>query len=323
MRALVVDRDRPSGVRFVADYRDPVPGAGEVLVRVDLAGICATDLEIARGYLEFRGVPGHEFVGTVVRGSEALKGQRVVAEINCVPPGASARDAEARKHARRRTVLGIAGRDGAFAEYLVVPAENCHVVPNEISDRQAVFVEPLAAACQVVQDHPVTAAMRVAVLGTGRLGLLCAQVLARRGCRLSVLGRNRRTLELARRLGLPAHDVKEIEAESEYDLVVECSGAPDGLRLALGLVRARGTIVLKSTYAGAAGVDLSPIVVNEVVVAGNRCGPFGEALRLLREGRVQVEPMVEGVYPLRRGEEALAAAGRPGALKVLLEPGAG
>lgn len=322
MQALVVDQARPGTIAFVRDYPDPSPGAGEVLVRVDLAGICATDLEIVRGYMGFSGVPGHEFVGTVVRGSDALQGQRVVAEINCVGPGSAARDAEARKHAGDRTVLGIAGRDGAFAEYLVVPTENCHVVPNEISDRQAVFTEPLAAACQVVKDHVVDRDTRVAVLGTGRLGILCGQVLAARGCRLSVIGRNRGTLALCRRMGLPTRDAADIQPSADCDLVVECTGAPDGLRLALQLVRPRGTIVLKSTYAQAADVDLAPVVIHEIVVAGNRCGPFPEALRLLREKGVRVDEMIDGVYPLARGEEAFAAARDPGSVKVLLEPGA-
>ena len=318
----MVDRSRPGMVSLVPDYPDPRPGLGEVLIRVDLAGICSTDLEIVRGYLRYSGVPGHEFIGTVVRGSDALQGQRVVAEINCVGPGSGARDAEARKHARERTVLGIAGRDGAFAEYLVVPVENCHVVPKELSDREAVFTEPLAAACQVVKSHRVGADTRVAVLGTGRLGVLCGQVLAAEGCRLSVIGRNPRTLALCRRLGLPVRDVASVEPSADHDLVVECTGSPEGLRLALELVRPRGTIVLKSTYAGSSDVDLAPIVIHEIVLAGNRCGPFPEALRLLREGRVRVEEMIDGVFPLARGEEAFAAARQPGSLKILLKPGA-
>ena len=322
MRARVVDQAKPGRVALVTDYPDPAPGPDEVLVRVDLAGICSTDLEILRGYMDYSGVLGHEFVGTVVRGSDALKGQRVVAEINCVGPGSAAQDADARKHARDRTVLGIAGRDGAFAEYLVVPAENCHVVPNEISDRQAVFSEPLAAACQVVKDHPVRPDTRVAVLGTGRLGILCGQVLAARGCRLSVIGRNAVTLALCRRIGLPTQDVASLEPNADYDLAVECTGSADGLRLALQLVRPRGTIVLKSTYARAPDVDLSPIVIHEIAVAGNRCGPFPEALRLLCANRVRVDEMVSGVFPLARAAEAFTAAQDPQNLKILFEPGA-
>lgn len=321
MQALVVDQSKPGAVRLVPDYPDPSPGPDELLVRVDLAGICSTDLEIVRGYLNYSGVLGHEFVGGVVRGSEALRGRRVVAEINCVGPGSAARDADERKHARDRTVLGIAGRGGAFAEYLVVPAVNCHVVPNEVSDRQAVFTEPLAAACQVVKDHPVGPDTRAAVLGTGRLGVLCGQVLAARGCRLSVIGRNPRTLGFCRRIGLSAVDVASVEPSADYDMVVECTGSPDGLRLALELVRPRGTIVLKSTYAQRSEVDLAPIVIHEIVVAGNRCGPFPEALRLLRERRVRVDEMIDGVFPLARYQEAFAAARDRRNLKILLEPG--
>jgi threonine dehydrogenase-like Zn-dependent dehydrogenase len=322
VRALVVSQDNAGVVDLVPDYPDPSPGPGEVLIRVDLAGICSTDLEIVRGYMDFAGVLGHEFVGTVVRGSDTLRGERVVAEINCVGPGSAARDAAARKHAIERTTLGIAGRDGAFAEYLVVPAENCHVVPNEVSNSQAIFAEPLAAACQVTEDHGVAADTRVAVLGSGRLGILCAQVLATRGCRLSVIGRNRRTLALCRNIGLPTREVAEVEPQADHDLVVECTGSPEGLRLALGLVRPRGTIVLKSTYAEAAGVDLSPIVVQEITVAGNRCGPFPAALQLLATKRVRVEELIDGAFSLARWKEAFAAAREPGNLKILLEPSA-
>ena len=323
MRAIAINPSRPGRISFVPDHPDPVPAAGEVLVRVDLAGICATDLEILRGYLRFSGIPGHEFVGTVVRGSDVLCGRRVVAEINCVEPGSPARDPDARKHAAPRTVLGISGRPGVFAEYVAVPAENCHVVPSELSDREAVFAEPLAAACQVVRDHPVRPETRAAVLGTGRLGILCGQVLAAAGTRPTMIGRNRRTLEVCRRLGLPTCPVPELSPQRRYDLVVECTGAPAGLPLALKLVRPRGKVILKSTCAQAAELNLSPAVVDEITIAGNRCGPFPEALRLLRERKVRVPELIDAVFPLARGAEAFEAAGRPGALKVLLEPGAG
>jgi threonine dehydrogenase-like Zn-dependent dehydrogenase len=322
MRAILVDRTQPEGIAYAVNHPDPTVGPGEVLVRVDLAGICSTDLEIVRGYMNFQGVLGHEFVGTVVRGSESLKGQRVVAEINCVGPASAARDADARKHAADHTVLGIDRHDGVFAEYAVVPAENCHVVPNEVSNRQAVFVEPLAAACQVVKDHPATAGMRVAVLGTGRLGLLCGQVLAAQDCRLIVIGRSPHTLRIARQLSLPTMTVTDLDVRPAFDMVVECTGSPDGFRLAAGIVRPRGTIVLKSTYAQNATLDLAPIVVNEIVVAGNRCGPFPEALELLRTGRVRVEELISGVYPFARAVAAFAAAREPNNLKILLEPGA-
>jgi len=320
VQALVIDRDAPDGIRFVPDYPQPGPAPGEVLLRVRLAGICATDLQLVRGYMGFAGVPGHEFVGRVETGPPTLQGRRVVAEINCVPPGSPADTLDVRKHAPDRTVLGIQGRDGAFAEFVTVPAENCHVVPDGISDVQAVFVEPLAAACQVVRDCPQRGEDRVAVLGSGRLGILCAQVLALHGPHVDVLGRNPRTLDLCRRLALRAGHVDEVPPGATYDIVVECTGSPEGLRRALRLVRPRGTVVLKSTYAGAERLDLAPAVVNEVRIFGSRCGPFDEALDLLRRGRVQVEPLVTARYPLARGVEAFRAAASPEHIKVLLEP---
>lgn len=318
MRALVLRRAADQvRLEFDADHADPVAGEREVLIRVTRAGICSTDLELARGYMGFTGIPGHEFVGIVERGPAALRGRRVVAEINCASvPGL---DEAARKHEADRTVLGIAGRDGAFAEYVAVPAENCHIVPDGISDEQAVFVEPLAAACQVLVDCPVTRETRVAVLGPGRLGLLCAQVLARQTSRLVVAGRSEASLAAARGLGLAARPVEAL-ARREWDVVVECTGAADGLRTALQCVRPRGVVVLKSTYAAPPTIDLAPIVIDEIRVVGSRCGPFDEALKLLAEQAVQVEPLICARYPLSRGVEAFARAAEPGALKVLLSP---
>ena len=320
MRALVVDRARAGGVRLVADYRDPTPAAGEVLVRVDLAGICSTDLEIVKGYMGFTGVLGHEFVGTVVRGSQVLVGKRVVAEINCVPPGSAANCAAARKHAPDHTVLGIDRRDGVFADYVVVPVENCHVVPTGVNDRQAVFVELLAAACQVLEDCPVTAGMKVAVIGTGRLGMLCGQVLAANGCRPMMIGRNERTMTLCRNLGLPATRIEDVGDDGRWDVVVECSGVAAGLQAAIRLVRPRGAIVLKSTFAFGADVNLAPVVINEIRVIGSRCGPFDAALGLLERGAVRVEELIDAVFLLDKGEEAFVEAAKPGKLKVLIEP---
>jgi threonine dehydrogenase-like Zn-dependent dehydrogenase len=268
----------------------------------------------------FEGIPGHEFVGTVVAGSSALNGRRVVAEINCVCRECDMCRAAMPTHCRRRTVVGILNRNGAFAELLSVPAANCHAVPDEIADQQAVFVEPLAAAVQVVKLHPVRHDTHVAVLGTGRLGLLVAQVLARHKCSLEVIGRNERSLAICTKLGLPAVPIEQVVPEAAHDLVVECTGAPAGLRLAMQLVRPRGTIVLKSTYADPSGIDLAPIVINEVRVVGNRCGPFPDAIALLREHKIAVDGMVSAVYPLERGPEAFAAAADARNIKVLLQP---
>jgi len=311
LQTLVVT-DKPSrAIRVEPSYPDPQPGAEEVKVRVHLAGICATDLEIARGYMQFAGVPGHEFVGTVVVGDAAWVGRRVVAEINCVC---------LTNHCRRRTVLGIAGRDGAFAEYLVVPARNCHEVPDGVTDQQAVFVEPLAAAVHVLDALPPQRA-RVAVLGSGRLGLLVAQVLARQDGRLEVIGRNPRTLAVCSRHAIEARHVDDIVPAGEHDCVVDCTGAPEGLALAMKLCRPCGMIVLKSTCAEPAAIDLAPAVVNELHIVGNRCGSFPPALQLLAEHRIEVDGLVSAVYPLEQGAAALEAAARPDHIKVLLRPG--
>lgn len=321
MQALLIRAGTPPRVEVVDDHPCPLVGTHEVLVRVHLAGICATDVELARGYMAFAGVPGHEFVGTVVQGVAPLVGLRVVADINC-PCGrcATCQRGEGH-HCPTRTVLGIAGRDGAFAEYLGIPAANCHPVPAEVTDQQAVFAEPLAAAAHVCDELPAGRGVRVTVLGSGRLGLLVAQVLAARGCELEVVGRNARTLAFCARRGMRTHDVSAVVAGHDRDAVVDCTGTPEGLRLALGLCRPRGTIVLKSTYAGAAAVDLAPLVVNELRVVGNRCGEIPEALRLLAARHVEVDELVSAVYPLAQGPEALAAAERPENIKVLLRPG--
>ncbi len=320
MQALVVSSEPARAIRFEPQYPEPQPAAGEVKIRVHLAGVCATDLEIARGYMDFAGIPGHEFVGSVVAGDAAWVGRRVVAEINCVCLECDLCRSGLTNHCRRRTVLGIAGRDGAFAEYIVVPARNCHLVPDNITDQQAVFVEPLAAAVHVLDAFPRQSGARVAVLGTGRLGLLVAQVLALQDVRLEVIGRNPRTLALCQRRGLKALHIDDVVPAGEHDCVVDCTGSPDGLALALKLCRPCGTIVLKSTYAEPAAIDLAPAVVNELQVVGSRCGPFPAALQLLAGRRIEVDELVTAVYPLERGAAALEAAARPDGIKVLLRP---
>ncbi len=320
MQAILVDSNSSPPVRFDATYPTPQAGPDEVRIRVHLAGICATDLEIARGYMQFAGVPGHEFVGTVVDDGSPLRGKRVVAEINCVCDACDMCRNGAPNHCRKRTVVGILGRDGAFAQYVNVPASNCYIVPDEVSDQQAVFVEPLAAALQVVAQHPVSLGTRVALIGTGRLGLLVAQVLAQKGCDLLAVGRNAGTLQHCAAYGVRAIHISQAAPCADRDLVVECTGSPEGLRLALQMVRPRGTIVLKSTYATPPDVDLAPIVVNELRVVGNRCGPFPAALEMLREKRVRVDDLVSQVFPLSRAAEAFAAAADSANIKVLLRP---
>ena len=307
---------------FDPRYPDPQPAEGEVLLAVRLAGICSTDLEITRGYMGFSGVLGHEFVGTVARGPRALRGKRVVAEINCVCGKCELCQRGLSNHCRKRTVLGISGRDGVFADLACVPERNLHVLPDSVSDEQAVFIEPLAAAIQVVRQCPIEKRMRVAVVGAGRLGLLVAQVLREAGCQLEVIGRSEHTLNFCDRKGIQATPVTEVVARADRYVVVECSGSPAGFDLATRLVRPRGTLVLKSTYAGSTPLNLAPLVINEITLVGSRCGPMPEAINMLARQQVDVESLVSKVLPLSRGVEAFDLAESRGVIKVLLKVGA-
>lgn len=307
-------------LQFDSSAPAPAGGQGEAIIDVLLAGICATDLEIVCGYMGFRGILGHEFVGRVRKGPSEWIGKRVVGEINCVCGRCDLCQSGLSRHCRKRTVLGISGRDGAFAEQVALPAMNLHVVPDGMSDEEAVFVEPLAAAIQVVQQCKVEPRMQVTVIGPGRLGLLVAQVLARTGCKLDVVGRSATGLEFCEKKGIQPVPLSAVVPRADRDVVVECSGSPDGLRLALSMVRPRGTIVLKSTYASGSTVDLAPIVINEVTLLGSRCGPFAEALKALARRDVEVASMVSRKFELSRAVDAFEAARDPRNIKVLLKP---
>ncbi|MFQ5669226.1 MAG: alcohol dehydrogenase catalytic domain-containing protein [Acidobacteriota bacterium] len=300
------------------DLPVPEPAAGEALVRVSRAGICNTDLELVRGYLPFTGIPGHEFVGRVVSGPAGLLGRRVVGEINAVCHQCASCRAGRARHCEQRTVLGIAGRWGAFADFLTLPAENLHPLPETIGEDEGVFVEPTAAALEVQRQVPVGPGCRVLVVGDGKLGHLIARTLALTGCELLVLGRHRRTLGLLRQAGIATGWPGTARAGS-FDLAVECTGHPEGFDLARRALRPCGTLVLKSTYAGALSLEMSSLVVDEITLVGSRCGPFSPALELLAGGRLDVAPLLEAHYPLHAALEAFEHAGRPGMLKVILE----
>jgi len=316
LRALIVD-GKP---RFEENRHDPVPAEGEAVVRVHLAGICATDLHIINGYMNFSGVLGHEMVGTVVSGSPKWKGKRVVCEINCVCRKCDMCLGGLAWHCRRRTVMGIAGRDGCFADFVAVPEHNLHAVPDSVADEEAVFVEPLAAAYQVLTQCPIDTRMNVSVVGTGRLGLLIVQVLAQTGCKLTAVGRNTQKLLMCEKRGVQGIKVEDLVPRNDRDLVVECTGSPDGLNIAMQLVRPRGTIVLKSTYADLIprSPNLAPIVVNEIKLVGSRCGPFPEAINALARKAVEVRPLISRTFPLEEAATALDAARKPENIKVLL-----
>jgi len=299
----------------------PEPGPGEALVRVHLAGVCATDLALIRGYAAgFRGVPGHEFVGEVAAAPCAPErvGERVVGEINIACGHCTECAAGRRSHCRQREVIGIRGRDGAFAEYLRLPLGNLHPVPAHVSDETAVFTEPLAAALEVQQQLAIQPDQRVLVIGAGRLGQLIARVLRLTGCELRVVARHPRQRKLLAATGVEWTG-EEAVAPAQADVVVEASGTPGGFELARRAVRPRGTICLKSTYETAVAIDLSALVVNEITLVGSRCGPFPPALRLLALGLVDPTPLIDARLPLDRAAEALERAARPGTMKVLIE----
>jgi threonine dehydrogenase-like Zn-dependent dehydrogenase len=312
VRALRWDGTR---LALARDVPDPAPRPGEALVRVHLAGICRTDIEIVRGYLGFRGTPGHEWVGRVERADDgALVGARVVGEINAACGACATCRAGLPRHCPDRRVTGIAGADGAFAERLVVPAANLHRVPDGVGDREAVFTEPLAAAYEVLEQAGPVGGLRAAVLGDGKLGLLVAQVLAAAGAQVRLGGRHDAKLARARTLGI---DVAP--PAPGCDLVVDATGSPDGLQAALALVRPRGRIVLKTTVAAEHRLDLAPVVIHEVTITGSRCGPFAPALAALAARRVAVAPLVDAVYPLDDAVDAFTRAAAPGTLKVLVD----
>ncbi len=298
----------------------PVPRrAGEALVRVTMAGICNTDLEIVRGYAGFCGTLGHEFVGRVEESPDRAQiGRRVVGEINIGCGACDRCRVGDPRHCERRTVLGIRGHEGAFAEYLSLPPENLRLVPDSVPDRQAVFAEPLAAACEILDQVAIGPETRAAVLGDGKLGQLIARVLATTGCDLTLIGKHPAKLELAAKSGIKTGMRDAPPPGASFDVVVEATGSPAGLAFALDLVRARGAIVLKSTFHGATSIDASRIVVNEISLIGSRCGRFEAALALLETNRVQLAPLIAGEYPLTQGVAALTAAAAPGTLKILL-----
>ena len=313
---LAIDFD---GIPKLADLPIPAPAPGEVLIRVSLAGVCGTDLQILKGYHGFRGVMGHEFVGVVAgpEGSPWL-GQRVVGEIN-IGCGVCdlCRDWFAH-HCRERQVLGIKDHDGSFAHYLTLPAANLHLVPPEVPDEAAVFTEPLAAALRVMETVPISPADRVLVVGDGSLGLQISWVLALSGVQVTLAGHHPEHLALAAPYGVSAFLEPDLPP-GDYHVVVEASGSPGGLRLALSRIRPLGAVILKSTYLDRLPLDPADVVVPEVRLVGSRCGPFPPALRLLRQGWVDPRPLVAKTFPLSEGLTALEWAQRPGVLKVLLD----
>lgn len=302
----------------VSDVDRPAAG-DEALVRVTTSGICNTDIEIVRGYAGFEGTIGHEFVGVVEEGDAGLVGKRVVGEINAGCGKCTRCLKGDPRHCPERTVLGIKGRDGAHAEFLRLPSRNLIAVPDSVPDEQAVFVEPLAAALGITEQVEIGADTSVGVVGDGKLGLLCAFALAQRSKNVVIVGKHERKLEYAEARDIEAVWLPTVgKFEPVFDVVVEASGSESGFATALDMVKPRGKIVLKSTFHGKPQWEAWRVVVDEITIVGSRCGRFEPALKLLEEGKVELEDMISAEFTLSRGVEAIAEAQKPGVMKVLL-----
>ena len=297
----------------------PRPQSHEALIRVKLAGICNTDIEIIRGYMGFTGILGHEFVGVVEACEDATWiGRRVVGEINIGCDRCSACLRGLQRHCPHRNVLGILNKDGAMAEYVTLPVKNLHAVPDSISDQQAVFTEPLAAACEIAEQIHLQPDTEALVIGDGKLGLLIAQVLKHFGLRVSLLGKHENKLQLARKWGIIA-TMDEKTLAPHFPMVVEATGSPSAFDLAIRKTQPRGKMILKSTYAGNLTTNLAPVVIHEIEVVGSRCGRFEPAMELLRSGYIDVISLITERFPLEKAAVAFEKAQMPGVLKVLLE----
>lgn len=315
MRALVFGH----ALELRDSHPDPVPVPGESIVRVKLAGICGTDLELARGYMGFKGVPGHEFVGEVAQSEDSsLGGRRVAGEINAGCGHCPSCAETASRHCPDRTVLGILGRDGAFAEYLRLPNRNLIPVPASISDEAAVLIEPLAAAFEIFEQIELAADASILILGDGRLGAMVGLAMKAKEYKPVIAGHHETKLV---RLGLLGLDVaNHVDRGRLYDVVIDCTGNPEGFTEALASVRPRGTIILKSTAAAAADLNLAPIVINEIRVIGSRCGRFQPAIEALAKGAVDPLPLIDGVYSLADAPTAFEAAADSRNFKILIRP---
>lgn len=308
-----------SKISMRSDYPDPKPG--ESLVKVRLAGICGTDLEMIQGYASYTGVLGHEFVGEIVSSeNKDLIGKRVVGEINAGCGKCSMCATGLERHCPERTVLGIYKRDGAFAQYLSLPEKNLHVIPDSISDEQAVFVEPLAAAFEIEEQLKIDKGSAIAILGDGRLAQLITRVLGINRKNITCFGRHQNKLQLLAKLGVKTKTGISSEDEHSFDVVVEATGSESGFLDTIRLAKPRGVVVLKSTIASKNKMDLTAAIVNEITFVGSRCGPFRPAIQALATGAVYVDDLIDSVYTLDKLDEALGAAKSPGRLKILLRP---
>lgn len=304
---------------FRTDFSAPITPAGEVNVRVLKAGICETDLQLVKGYMDFHGIPGHEFVGIAESGK--FQGCRVVGEINCPCHECSTCRAGRPRHCPHRTVVGILNRNGAFAELLSIPETSLHLVPDHVPNQFAVFTEPVAAACRILEQQLVQPTDSVLILGAGRLGNLCAQVLKPQCHELLVVGKHAWKLSRIAECGIDSEELPVFQPQAVWDVVVDCTGSQSGIETALQCVRPCGLIVLKTTIASEQSLHLAPIVIDETRIVGSRCGPFEPAIELIAEGRLQLAPLISATYDIEAAVEAFQVSVRSDVLKVLLNIG--
>ncbi len=320
MKAVVFDKE----LKLVSDYAKPVPKKGEALIRITLAGICNTDFEITKGYMGYVGILGHEAVGIVEEINDedkSLLGKRVVAEISygCKDPNCSYCAEKLYRHCPNRHTLGIWRKDGCFAEYMTMPLEVLFEVPDNVTDEQAVFVEPLAAACEITEQLHIKPFEKVVVLGDGKLGLITALTLNAQNIDVILVGKHQNKLDIAKAQGVETYLLNDFSIEKKYDVVVEATGSISGFETALALTKPRGVLVLKSTIAASKEFNLAPIVIDEITVLGSRCGQFGPALRLLKNNRIDFSPLISAVYNADEAIEAFEKNKEKDVLKVLLK----
>jgi threonine dehydrogenase-like Zn-dependent dehydrogenase len=313
MRALHFD-----GSLRLADVASPQPGKGEALIRILYSAICNTDLEIIRGYMGFKGIPGHEFVGEVINEKSRFFGKKVVGEINCSCGSCHMCITGRKTHCTNRTVIGIDRHPGVFADYIVLPEENLHIIPDDLAETEAVFTEPLAAAVEIFEQVKTGPGEDIFIFGAGKLGLLIAQVVHLKGCVYRLLDRNPIKIEIARKLGLNAMLAVTLDQTEKAEICIDCTGNPGGIQMALDHLHPRGKLVLKTTVAKTSGIDLNQVVINEFSIIGSRCGPFEPALDLLTKGFVRTDLLISGIFNFTDILGAFDYARQPGVLKVLI-----
>lgn len=320
MKAVVFDNE----LKLDLNYAKPIPKEGEALIKVNLAGICNTDYEITKGYMGYVGILGHEFVGVVEEVNDedkSLVGKRVVAEISygCDDPNCEWCAKKNYRHCPNRHTIGIWKKDGCMAEYITIPTKILFEVPDNVTDEQAVFVEPLAAACEITEQLHIEPTQKVVVLGDGKLGLTTALTLNAQNFDVLLVGKHQNKLDIAKAQGVKTQLLNEFKIEKKYDVVVEATGTASGFETSMSLTKPRGVLVLKSTVATGKELNLAPIVIDEITVLGSRCGQFAPALRLLKNNRIDFTPFISGVYPIEKALEAFEANKSKETLKVLIK----